>query len=312
MSKELILLDQIRQGDRFALSKAITLMESEDTTKSKEANLILQHCLPYEGRAVRVGITGSPGVGKSTFINALVAYLLNHKLKIAVLAIDPSSEFSKGSILGDKTRMADIIQADEVFIRPSPSKGSLGGITESTYKTGLLLDAANYDFIIIETVGVGQSETFIKTLVDIVILLTIPGSGDELQGIKKGIMEIADIVILNKVESAQDERIKQSLAQLKQAFSYHISPPEILTCSALQKQGFDIIWSHVSHYIQTVKDNGLFTERRLQQKNTWLKHILTEKWKHLLWEKLDKMPLSSVPQGKTLDDYAEEILRALK
>lgn len=300
---------KIQQGDRFALSKAITLIESEESQKKQEANQLLHKCLPHQGKAIRLGITGSPGAGKSTFINALTSHLLPNNLKIAILAIDPSSSFSKGSILGDKTRMADIIHADHVFIRPSPSKGSLGGITESTYKTCMLLDAAGYNYILIETVGVGQSEIFIQKLVDLVVLLTIPGAGDELQGIKKGILEIADVVILNKVENPNDKTIKQSLAQLKSAFSVYHHPPQIVTCSALEKMGIAEIWITIQE--QLVSQKSIHLERRSEQKKELLKHILIEKWKDLLSAKLNDNDLRSIPADQTLDDYADQILKKI-
>ncbi len=269
-------------GNRFALSKAITLVESKNVQDEQKAEEILKEILPYTGKSQRIGITGVPGVGKSTFIDYLGNQYLEKGKKVAVLAIDPSSEFSKGSILGDKTRMNRLAHAENAFIRPTASSGELGGVTESTYNTTLLCEAAGYEIIFIETVGVGQSEVIVKTIVDYLLLLMLPGAGDELQGIKKGIIEIANLVVINKSET---EESKQSL--LAKGFyenALHLQGKDhvpVKLCSSISGQGMPEIEEEINAFFKTHPTEVLL-ERKIKEKSIFL-HSLEKKWKEKLF-----------------------------
>ena len=263
------LVDGIIRGDRVMLSRAITLVESSLPDHSRKAQQVIQQCLPYSGKSIRVGITGVPGAGKSTTIEALGKMLtaLNHKL--AVLAIDPSSERSKGSILGDKTRMEELSTDPNAFIRPSPSAGSLGGVARKTREIILLCEAAGFDTVIVETVGVGQSEVAAHSMVDFFLLLQLANTGDELQGIKRGIMEMADMIAINKSD-IDPERSKLAAQQFRNALHLFPMPDSgwtvpVLPCSAYSKEGLQEIWNKILEYVAFTKKNGYFYHKRQQQ-----------------------------------------------
>lgn len=260
----------IRGSDRTILSQAITLVESALPEHQVIARQLIQACLPFAGNSVRIGITGVPGAGKSTFIEALGMHLLSKNHLLAVLAIDPSSSRSKGSILGDKTRMEELSAEVNAYIRPSPSAGSLGGVARKTREIIILCEAAGFDTIIVETVGVGQSETAVHSMVDFFLLLMISGAGDELQGIKRGIMEMADSIAVNKADG--DNKTKAGLARMQIKNALHLFPPtesgwvpEVLTCSALTHEGIAEVWEMIEKYLKLTKDSNYFDHKRQQQ-----------------------------------------------
>jgi len=274
------LTSSLLAGDRMALAKAITLIESASPKHQSEAQKIMDAILPYTGKSIRIGITGVPGVGKSTFIEALGNYLIsNKKKKVAVLAIDPTSTVSKGSILGDKTRMANLARNENAFIRPSPSAGEQGGVAAATRESMLLCEAAGYDVIIVETMGVGQSETAVHSMVDFLLLLLLPGAGDELQGMKRGIVELADLLAINKADGDNLQKVKLAQAAYTQAL--RLFPPDergwhsdVVTCSAITGAGIPEIWSLITEFEQLTKGNGSFAENRKVQSSYWLKEQL--------------------------------------
>ena len=263
------------------LSQAITLIESNNPDHYAQAQEIIERCLPYAGNSVRIGITGVPGAGKSTFIEAVGNMITSMHHRLAVLAIDPSSERSGGSILGDKTRMESICNNPDVFVRPSPSAGSLGGVARKTRETVVLCEAAGFDVIFIETVGVGQSETAVHSMVDMFMMLQISGAGDELQGIKRGIMEMADIMVITK---ADGENIhKANLAKVQYQNALHLFPvPEsgwsakVFTCSSVEKTGLEEVWSGVEDYLEHIKRNGYFESHRNEQNKYWMYESINE------------------------------------
>ncbi|HNX44339.1 MAG TPA: methylmalonyl Co-A mutase-associated GTPase MeaB [Bacteroidales bacterium] len=263
-------LDGILSGNRTILSKAITLIESSLPQHQELAQEIIAHCLPLSGNSVRLGITGVPGVGKSTFIEAFGLYLISLGHKPAILAIDPSSSRSKGSILGDKTRMEELSANENAFIRPSPSAGSLGGVARKTRETIILCEAAGFDTIMVETVGVGQSETTVHSMVDFFLLLMLAGAGDELQGIKRGIMEMADAIFINKADGDNLQKVTIALAEVRNAL--HFFPPAESgwqtvagTCSAVTRSGIPAVWKAIEDYLSLTRKNGYFHHRRLEQ-----------------------------------------------
>lgn len=265
----------IRKGDITRLSQAVTLVESNLPEDQKIAQRVIELCLPYAGNSIRLGITGVPGAGKSTFIEALGTELCKMEKKLAVLAIDPSSERTKGSILGDKTRMNELSVEKNAFIRPSPSAGSLGGVARKTRETIVLCEAAGFDTIIVETVGVGQSETAAHSMVDFFLLLQVTGTGDELQGIKRGIMEMADGIAINKCDGHNVERAQAAKVSFKNALA--LFPPTesgwkpyALTCSAVEKTGVKEVWNMVEEYIRFARENGYLDYRRAQQAKYWM------------------------------------------
>ncbi|MEI6575782.1 MAG: methylmalonyl Co-A mutase-associated GTPase MeaB [Bacteroidota bacterium] len=269
LTKEDYLLG-IRSGNRAILGQAITLIESTLHKHQLMAQDLVAACLPLSGKSLRIGITGVPGVGKSTFIEVFGKYLTSKAHKVAVLAIDPSSQRSKGSILGDKTRMETLSVDANAFIRPSPSAGSLGGVARKTQETLILCEAAGFDIVIIETVGVGQSETAVHNMVDFFLLLMLPGAGDELQGIKRGIMEMADALIINKADG--DQKVLASLAQSQYQHALHLFPPPpsgwlpvVMTCSAQYGIGISEVWDLLSQYRDHVGQNDFFKKNRLEQ-----------------------------------------------
>jgi LAO/AO transport system kinase len=275
----------ILAGDRIVLGRAITLVESTRPEHQSLAQQILEQCLPHTGRSIRIGITGSPGVGKSSFIETFGTYLTKEKgRRLAVLAIDPSSQVSKGSILGDKTRMGQLSTDPNAFVRPSPAGDSLGGVAAKTREAMLLCEAAGFDTVFIETVGVGQSETAVHGMVDFFLLLLLPGAGDELQGIKRGIVEMADLLAINK---ADGERVELAKAARKEyAGALHLFPSKAsdwpvkaLTCSALTGDGMPEIWQLLLDFQQLTKNNGWFEKNRKAQAGQWLHELIAHQLK---------------------------------
>ncbi|MDN5212505.1 methylmalonyl Co-A mutase-associated GTPase MeaB [Fulvivirgaceae bacterium BMA12] len=268
-------VDGILNGDRVLLSRAITLIESQLSEDNQLARQIIEKIMPHTGNSIRIGITGVPGVGKSTFIESFGSFLVEHGHKLAVLAIDPSSKKSGGSILGDKTRMDTLSKSNNAFIRPSSAGASLGGVANKTRETLLLCEAAGYDVIIIETVGVGQSEIAVHDMVDFFLLLMLAGAGDELQGIKKGIMEMADGIAITKADGDNIPVAKKAKATYQNAL--HLFPlaesgwtAKVVTCSALENKGVNDIWQIINDYQQVVKKNGYWQEKRSQQNLSWM------------------------------------------
>ena len=271
----------IINGDRSLLSQAITVIESALPEHQELARSIIRNSLPHAGESVRIGITGVPGVGKSTFIEALGTRITASGSKLAVLAIDPSSERSGGSILGDKTRMEDLAADENAFIRPSPAGGSLGGVARKTRETIILCEAAGYDVIFIETVGVGQSETTVHSMVDFFLLLMLAGAGDELQGIKRGIMEMADLIAITKSDGSNREKAERARTEYKNAL--HLFPPSesgwiprVLTCSSQERTGIDEIWQSIGEYVSFSKENGYFAQKRSHQSKYWMYEFIHE------------------------------------
>lgn len=274
------LVKRIEDSDLVGLSKGITLVESSLEADRLQAEELLNRLLPKTGKSTRIGITGVPGVGKSTFIEVFGEHLINvHHKKVAVLAIDPSSQQTKGSILGDKTRMEKLAANPNAFIRPSASGKSLGGVANKTRESLLLCEAAGYDVTIIETVGVGQSETMVKNMTDFFLLLMLPGAGDELQGIKRGIMEMADLLAINKTDG--DNVQKANLAKSAYKNALHLLPPhkygwipKVTTCSSVEGTGIENIWSVINNYYDSLTKANHIQEIRKQQKEEWLNDAL--------------------------------------
>lgn len=276
----LIDIDQLRQGNRRALAKAITLVESKRPEHREQAQKLLEAVLPVTGNSIRIGITGIPGVGKSTFIESFGQTVIAQGKKVAVLAVDPSSPIAGGSILGDKTRMEELSRNDQAFIRPSPSEGALGGVALKTRETMLLCEAAGYDVILVETVGVGQSEYEVASMVDFFMVLMLPNAGDELQGIKKGIMELADALVINKADGDSLNMAQQTRRHYQNAMHLlrHTSfwTPQVLTCSSQKRENIDEIWGMISGFqIDAIKNNA-FNEKRARQAQEWMHKLLHE------------------------------------
>ena len=302
------LLDGLLQGNppvqRRAMAKAITLLESTRTDHRASADELLTAMLPHTGNSFRLGISGVPGVGKSTFIEALGLYLIGQGHRVAVLTIDPSSTVSGGSILGDKTRMEFLSVHPDAYIRPSPSSGTLGGVAEKTRESMLVCEAAGYDVVIVETVGVGQSETAVANMTDMFVLLQLPNAGDDLQAIKKGVMEIADLVVINKadIDATAATRAQLQITSALQLLGMHggsghahrnteVWHPKVVQLSALLGQGVDAFWVAVGEFKQIQKQNGRFTERRQNQALSWM------------WERIDaglKQNFRAQPRVQTL------------
>jgi LAO/AO transport system kinase len=275
------LLTGLRNGDRQTLAESITLVESTRPEDMRLAAELVQACLPFSGKSIRVGITGVPGVGKSTFIESFGKVLVDHGLKVAVLAIDPSSSTSGGSILGDKTRMQDLSVNEQVFIRPSAAGVTLGGVARKTRESIYVCEAAGFDVILIETVGVGQSETLVHSMVDFFLLLMLAGAGDELQGIKRGIMEMADALVITKADG--DNAKKAQMASREYANAMHLFPPkqsdwtaQSFTCSSYQNENIDKVWQVIESFVNQTKINGWFETHRKLQDKYWLAETLKE------------------------------------
>jgi LAO/AO transport system kinase len=278
------LVQGIIDGNITALSRAITLVESTNTIHLAKANSIINSCLPHAKQSVRIGITGVPGVGKSTFIEAFGKHLTSLGKKVAVLAVDPSSTISHGSILGDKTRMEELVKDPNAFIRPSASGETLGGVARKTRETITLCEAAGFDTIIIETVGVGQSETAVHSMVDFFLLLKIAGTGDELQGIKRGIMEMADAIVINKADG--DNIKKAQFAKVEFNRALHLFPakksgwtPTTATCSALTSEGIPEVWNTITEFLKITQTNSYFFEKRKEQNQFWMLETINEQLK---------------------------------
>ena len=275
------LVEGILKGDVTMLSRAVTLVESLSPAHQAVAQEVIEKCLPFSGNSRRIGITGVPGAGKSTSIDVFGLHVLKDGGKLAVLAIDPSSERTKGSILGDKTRMEKLSIHPDAFIRPSPSAGSLGGVARKTRETIVLCEAAGYNNIFVETVGVGQSETAVHSMVDFFLLIQLAGTGDELQGIKRGIMEMADGIVINKADGDNIDRARLAQAQFRSAL--HLFPPttsgwmpEVLTYSGYYELGIPEVWEMIDRYFAYVKSNGFFERRRNEQSRYWMYETINE------------------------------------
>jgi len=279
--KSSTLVEEILQGNRRAMAKAITLLESTKPESFGKGQELLDSLLQHTGKAMRIGITGVPGVGKSTFIEAFGLYLIELGHRVAVLAVDPSSPITGGSIMGDKTRMKALSQHPDSFIRPSPSSGVLGGVARKTRETVLICEAAGYDIVFVETVGVGQSETMVDSMVDLFILLMLPNAGDELQGIKKGVLELADLIVVNKSDGLQESQAITTQSEYRKAMQLLASSknswePQILRCSALEKQGMDTVWEAVKNFREALQNSGEWFQQRRSQSKKWMWALVEE------------------------------------
>jgi LAO/AO transport system kinase len=317
------LLDGIRAGRRSVIARAITLIESRRGDHQKSARQLVQEVLPFSGKARRVGITGAPGVGKSTTIDALGSFLTARGHKVAVLAIDPSSTRGGGSILGDKTRMPQLANDANAFIRPSPSSGTLGGVASKTRESMLVLEAAGYDTVLVETIGTGQSETVVADMTDFFLLLMLPGAGDELQGLKKGVVELADMIAVNKADGDNLDRAMAAAAEYRAAL-HILSPPSpnwsppVLTYSALTGEGIARLWQAILEHHDRMEASGEIGTRRRQQQVRWMWSMLEERlMTHLksypvLRTKLPRLE-AAVAEGRVSAAMAvEEIAAALQ
>lgn len=312
------IFEGIIHQNKVALGKAITLAESKLSDHRALANDLIGKCLPLSGNSYRIGITGVPGVGKSTFINQYVQLLLAEGHRVAVLAVDPTSHHTGGSILGDKTRMEDIFAHPDVMIRPSPAGDTLGGVTAKTREAIILCEAAGYDRILIETVGVGQSETVVHSMTDIFVLLMLPGAGDELQGIKRGIMEMADILVINKSDAGNEDRAKMAKADYQRAL--HLFPPtesgwtpRVMTASSLEGIGIDTVHKAIEAYFLQTTSNGYLLHQRQLQRKEWFRSALEMQMSSLLFsnERLKQLydtQVAEVMEGKTTPYAAAEAI----
>ena len=315
------LIHGILAGDKTALSRGITLIESTAAKHQENAKQLIEACLPHANRSVRIGITGVPGVGKSTFIEQFGSLLVSEEKKVAVLAVDPSSSLSHGSILGDKTRMEALVKEDNAFIRPSASGESLGGVARKTREAIILCEAAGFDIIIIETVGVGQSETAVHSMTDFFLLLKLAGAGDELQGIKRGIMEMADAIVINKADGDNTKAAKLAKTEFNRAL--HLYPakasnwtPKTLTCSALTNEGISDVWELIQSYLNSTKDSGYFSEKRREQNKFWLLQTIESELKQSFYsnpiiKKELKTQLELIDTNKTSPFEAANYLLSL-
>ncbi len=299
-------VEGILKGNKVMLSQAVTMIESALPAHQAMAAEIIEKCLPHAGNSVRWGITGVPGAGKSTSIEAFGMEILRQGHKLAVLAIDPSSELSKGSILGDKTRMEQLSVQEDAFIRPSPSGGSLGGVARKTRESIVLCEAAGFDTIFVETVGVGQSETAVHSMVDFFLLIQIAGAGDELQGIKRGIMEMSDGIAINKADGDNYQRARLAAAHFRNALQLFPMPeagvrPEVLTYSALQQVGVHDVLKMVDRYISLVRSNGVFENRRRRQENYWMRETIDEALRNRFYLNEEIQNMMEVKQQQVLN-----------
>ena len=320
-SKTQEIIQGILEGNRTVLSRAITLIESTLSEHQAMAREIVEACLPHSGKSKRIGITGVPGVGKSTFIETFGKLITSKGNKLAVLAIDPSSERSKGSILGDKTRMEELAVDPLAYIRPSPSSGTLGGVARHTRESIILCEAAGFEVIFIETVGVGQSETAVHSMVDMFLLLMLAGAGDELQGIKRGIMEMADLIAINKADGNNIKKAEMAVVEYKQAVQ--LFPPNgsgwiprVQTCSALTKSGIAELWDSIDEYFSLIQKNSFLELRRKNQANYWMYESIHDQLKERFYNhpavkaKLSEME-KDVLAGKISSVAAANILMDL-
>ena len=316
------LVKSLLAGDRAALARAITLVESAAPQHEAPAQALLTQLLAHTGKSIRIGVTGPPGAGKSTFIDTFGAALTEGGLRVAVLAIDPSSGKTRGSILGDKTRMEKLARAPNAFIRPSPTSGVLGGVAGKTREAILVCEAAGYDVIIVETVGAGQNEVALRSMVDFLLLLLITGAGDELQGIKKGVVEIADAIIINKADGDNIAAANAARAQFERALRFVAPATEgwrtrALTASSLTGAGIDEIWMVVNEFAACTKSSGAFEQRRTEQRKAWLHSALERQLRdylyghHAVRAALPKIEAAVMAGELPAAAAAEELLRLL-
>jgi LAO/AO transport system kinase len=299
------LADQILAGDRRALARAITLVESSRVEHRVAAEQLLTLLAPYAGKSRRLGITGAPGVGKSTFIDALGMLAIAQNYTVAVLSVDPSSQLTGGSILGDKTRMQKLTRSNAAFVRPSPAGGTLGGVHRRTRESMLLVEAAGYDVVVVETVGIGQSETEVAGMTDVFLLLMQPGSGDELQGIKRGVVEMADFIAVNKADGELQSAAQKTVADYANALRYLRARSAnwqvpVQTCSALTGEGIATIWQQVCDYHDALQANGELAVRRAEQSRTWL------------WTELSECLLASLRENAAVNALLPDIERRVE
>lgn len=313
-------VDGVLEQDRTILARAITLVESNAPAHIEMAQTVLKQLLPHSGNSVRIGITGVPGVGKSTFIEALGCYLTGQGHRVAVLAVDPSSSVTHGSILGDKTRMERLAREENSFIRPSPSGGTLGGVTRKSRETMLVCEAAGFDVILLETVGAGQSEVTVRSMVDCMLLLMIAGAGDELQGIKKGVVELADALVINKADGDNTLKARAAQMEYRQALHYLNSftegwRAEVLTCSALTGEGVPGVWELAQRFCAQTRASGVFEKRRLQQTRDWLHVMLEEELRNRFYrhpqiqEQLKNVEQAVIEGGMPVTNAARKLLQ---
>lgn len=309
------IVNGIINGDVTMLSRAVTLVESVSPAHQALAQEVIEKCLPHSGKSRRIGITGVPGAGKSTSIDVFGLHVLKNGGKLAVLAIDPSSERTKGSILGDKTRMEKLATHPNAFIRPSPSAGSLGGVARKTRETIVLCEAAGYDNIFVETVGVGQSETAVHSMVDFFLLIQLTGTGDELQGIKRGIMEMADGIVINKADGDNIKRAQLAQAQFRSAL--HLFPPtasgwspEVLTYSGYFELGIPEVWDMVDRYFEFVTANGYFERKRQQQARYWMLETIDEQLRNHFYNNPDIAALLAEKEQLVLSNRLSSFIAA--
>ena len=309
------LVEGILKGDVTMLSRAVTLVESLSPAHQAVAQEVIEKCLPFSGNSRRIGITGVPGAGKSTSIDVFGLHVLKDGGKLAVLAIDPSSERTKGSILGDKTRMEKLSIHPDAFIRPSPSAGSLGGVARKTRETIVLCEAAGYNNIFVETVGVGQSETAVHSMVDFFLLIQFAGTGDELQGIKRGIMEMADGIVINKADGDNIDRARLAQAQFRSAL--HLFPPttsgwmpEVLTYSGYYELGIPEVWEMIDRYFAYVKSNGFFERRRNEQSRYWMYETINETLRNRFYSDPEIEKLLAGYEAQVLDNRLSSFVAA--
>jgi len=286
------------------MAKTITLLESTNPESYEQGQKLLDSLLAYTGKALRIGITGVPGVGKSTFIEAFGLFLIELGHRVAVLAVDPSSPITGGSIMGDKTRMKELSKHPDSFIRPSPSSGVLGGVARKTRETVLICEAAGYDIVFVETVGVGQSETLVNSMVDLFMLLMLPNAGDELQGIKKGVLELADLIVVNKSDGVQESQAITTQSEYRKAMKLLSSSkkywePQILRCSALEKYGMDAIWEAVKNFREKLQNTGEWEKQR---------RIQSEKW---MWTLVEEGLLNNFHKNKIIQQTITEIEKSV-
>jgi len=309
------LVEGILKGDVTHLSRAVTLVESTSPAHQSVAQEVIEKCLPYSGNSRRIGITGVPGAGKSTSIDVFGLHVLKRGGKLAVLAIDPSSERTKGSILGDKTRMEKLSVHPDAFIRPSPSAGSLGGVARKTRETIVLCEAAGYNNIFVETVGVGQSETAVHSMVDFFLLIQLAGTGDELQGIKRGIMEMADGIVINKADGDNIHRAQLAQAQFRSAL--HLFPPttsgwmpEVLCYSGYYEIGITEVWDMIDRYFDFVTENGYFERKRRQQARYWMYESINEQLRNNFYRDPDIESLLADRERLVLENRQSSFIAA--
>lgn len=298
-------VEGVLKRNRRMIAKTITLLESSNPKYEKFGNEILEKLLPYTGKSMRIGISGVPGVGKSTLIENFGLYLISKGKKVSVLAVDPSSKISGGSIMGDKTRMEKLSAEENSFIRPSPSSGSLGGVARKTRETMLVCEAAGYDIIMIETVGVGQSEVMVASMVDFFLVMMLPNAGDELQGIKRGIMEFADTIMINKIDASEERLVKLAKSQFENVLHF-LKPynenwlPKILTCSALKNKGIEDFWKILLEYNKVMSENKELDKRRQKQRKEWMWNILQDGLEGMFKRNKEISPLIKELEQKVL------------